>query len=362
LKKAKRLALDAHQNRGIALLVTITVITVLIVAALELNRRVRAFTTNTASARDVTTMTHMGASAVHAAMALLIKDKMESQADSLQEDWANPEVITQILAEIPFDRGQIDLSILDESAKIQVNALVNFPNSRSFNEPQYFLWNRFLQLYLDTEDDLDDSDPLPIINSLKDWLDSGDDDATTGLSGAESDYYRDLNPSYTCKNGPMTHHSELALVKGLTPQIVYGSAEKPGIIEFLTVYGTRLQTGASQQTYSGQININTAALPVLASLLPAGSEELAQLMVDYREEKGEETYLHNLSTPTWYKQVPGFSGIDIDPDLITTVSDIYRIVAKISLNSANMTVTAVVKREKAPETEKWRCRVLRWND
>ncbi len=49
-----------------------------------------------------------------------------------------------------------------------------------------------------------------IINSLKDWLDSGDDDAITGLSGAESDYYEGLEPPYSCKNGPMDNLGEVA--------------------------------------------------------------------------------------------------------------------------------------------------------
>ena len=66
----------------------------------------------------------MASSGVHAAMALLVKDKGESNFDSLQEDWANPEKIDEILQEIPFDNGKLAVVITDELSKIQVNALV----------------------------------------------------------------------------------------------------------------------------------------------------------------------------------------------------------------------------------------------
>jgi len=67
----------------------------------------------------------------------------------------------------------------------------------------------------------EDATPTAIINSLKDWLDSGDDDAITGLSGAESSYYQSLDIPYPCKNGPVLHVGELALIKGIIPELLY---------------------------------------------------------------------------------------------------------------------------------------------
>ena len=80
-----------ENNRGIALLITISVTTILVAAALEFNRRARFEVLSTASMRDRLTMSYMASSGVHTAMALLIKDQAESNFDSLQEDWANPE-------------------------------------------------------------------------------------------------------------------------------------------------------------------------------------------------------------------------------------------------------------------------------
>ena len=52
-------------------------------------------------------------------MALLVKDKLESNFDSLNEDWANPEKIDELLQEIPFEAGKLAVTITDELSKIQ---------------------------------------------------------------------------------------------------------------------------------------------------------------------------------------------------------------------------------------------------
>ena len=54
----------------------------------------------------------------------------------------------------------------------------------------------------------------------------------------------------------------------------------------------------------------------------AGTEPL---MVD-------DQYVHDLSNPDWYKEVPGLSDVEIAPELITTSSDIYRITATAQLS------------------------------
>ena len=71
-------------------------------------------------------------------------------------------------------------------------------------------------------------------------------------------------------------------------------------------------------------------------------------------------YVHDISAPTWYKEVPGLSGVEIDPDLITVSSDIYRIVALAALDEMKVELTAVVQREQQQKTGKWICRILSW--
>ncbi|MFN2199351.1 MAG: general secretion pathway protein GspK, partial [Anaerolineales bacterium] len=216
-------------------------------------------------------------------MALLIKDKTESNFDSLQEDWANPEKIEEILQGIPFENGKLAVVISDELGKIQVNALVQFPDSRQFNESQVLIWERLLNGIGDEDDLKDDSSPTAIINSVKDWLDSGDDDATTGLSGAESSYYKEQDPPYTSRNGPLADLNELLLIKGITPELYYGSEDRPGLAQYLTVHGLAAGEGTTFN-WPGRINIATADAPVLAALLGIENQDLVQTLVDFRQE------------------------------------------------------------------------------
>jgi general secretion pathway protein K len=202
-------------------------------------------------------------------------------------------------------------------------------------------------------------EPMTIISSIKDWLDSGDDDAVTGLNGAESDYYQDLDPPYPCKNGLFTHISELLLVRGVTADLFQGAGGEQGLSKYITVFGMN-ESSDNSFTYDGKININTAELPVLVAMLPPGNEDLAQAIYEYRMEASESVYIHDLSSPTWYKNVPGAGDIKIDPNLITISSDFFRIESTAKLGELKLTIKAVVKRENNAKTGKWACNVLRW--
>lgn len=356
-----RIAKTINNDRGIALLLVISVTTILVATALEYNRRARFTVLSTTAARDRLTLSQMTSSGIHAAMALLAKDRAESNIDSLQEDWANPDKIDELLSEIPFDEGELTVSITDEMGRIQINALVTFPDSRNFNDSQRLLLERYLNFFKDaTEETPEDSQPPSIINSLKDWLDSGDDDAITGLSGAESAYYQDLSPSYSSRNGPIADIHDLLMIKGITPELFYGSSEKPGIAAALTVYG--MQPGAGTAfTFPGKINVNTAELPVLVALLPTENPDLAQTLYDLRQQVATDKNAPDLSDPGWYKNIVGLSGLNLDTKLISTTSDIFRIVSGAKVNDAVLIATAVVQRQKNEKSGKWFCKILSWN-
>ena len=346
-------------SHGIALLVTLSVVSVLIVASLEMNKKMRSAVFSAATTRDRITLLNMASSGVNLAAAILVKDKKDSNTDSLQEDWADSEKISEILADIPFEDGGIALTINDELGKIQINSLVQFPEGHNFNESQRAMWERFLSLLMYKNEAFEDMEPMTIIDSIKDWLDSGDDDAITGLNGAESDFYQDLDPPYPCKNGPFTYIGELALVRGVTPELFQGAGGEQGLSKYMTVFGMTKSSNNSF-TYEGKININTADLPTLVAILPSGNEDLAQAIYEYRMETSESTYIHDLSSPTWYKNVPGAGDIKIDPNLITTSSDFFRIESTATLKEMKIKVTTVVKRENNAKTGKWECNILRW--
>ncbi len=348
-----------RNNRGMALLVTLTIITVLIAVALEMNRKTRAVVFSAAASRDRITLSYMASSGIDIAKAMLITDKNNSNHDSLQEEWADSEKISELIQDIPFEDGTIKLTITDELGKIQINSLVTYPEGHAFNELQRDMWHRFLTILISQNESLEDLEPDMIINSVKDWIDSGDDDGITGLNGAESDYYQELDPPYVCRNNPFIHIGELALIRGVTREYFQLAGGVPGISRYMTVFGMT-ETGNNTVAYEEKININTADLPVLTAILPSGNQELAQAIYDYRLETSDSEYIHDLSSITWYKKVPGLSDVKIDPNIITTTSDIFRIESLATLREMKMKITAIIKRVKNKKSGKWECRVLSW--
>jgi general secretion pathway protein K len=362
----KRMVIGSRpSNRGMAVVMALSVILIMAATALELHKSERDNMLDAAAMRDRVTLEQMTSSGIHLAMAVLIKDRLESETDSLQEDWADEETLKAYLAEIPFDRGTLNVKITDELGKIQINALVRFPEGNQFNEKQRRIWERLsdnllsvMELMADQSTDLEETDPQTIINSVKDWLDK-DDDLITGLSGAESDYYETLDPPYACKNAPFDHISEVRLVKGITPELFRGLAGVAGLEDYITVYGAEEQ---NNETFSfpGKININTAKLPVLTVLLPPESDDLANLLIDYRSAVSGTKYTNDLTHINWYKNIPGFAGITLDPELVSISSSVFRIVATADLEGSRSTTTAIIRRERENASAHWQCKVLNW--
>lgn len=68
-----------------------------------------------------------------------------------------------------------------------------------------------------------------IANAILDWIDP---DETPRTNGAENEYYTAQDPPYRCKNGPMDSLEELLLVRGVTPQLLFGNdRNRNGVID-----------------------------------------------------------------------------------------------------------------------------------
>jgi general secretion pathway protein K len=352
-------------QHGLAVVMAVAVVLLVATAALQLHINERTNLLNAAAMRDRITLDQMATSGIHLAMLVLVKDRLDSESDSLQEDWADDETMAAFVDQMAFEKGKLTVKIFDEMARIQINALVRYPDGTQFNEKQRLVWQRFsdnllsiYELLGDEVPEIQETDSETIINSVKDWLDS-DEDIITGLNGAESDYYEELDPPYSCKNGPFDDLSEVRLVRGITPALFDGLAGAAGLQNYITVYGTT-ETNDHKFSYPGKVNINTAELPVLKVLLPSASEDFADLLIEYREAVSGTQYTHDVTNINWYKNVPGFQGITIDPDLITVSSNVFRIVATAVLGETRAVTTAVVQRERESDSAPWSCKVLNW--
>ncbi|MRR08304.1 MAG: general secretion pathway protein GspK, partial [Deltaproteobacteria bacterium] len=153
-----------------------------------------------------------------------------------------------------IETGRYTFRLLSESGKIDINKMTDLTGIVLKN----------LLLSMDVSQEKADT----IVDSILDWIDS---DNLRRLSGAEDEYYLSLQVPYRAKNAPFDTLEELLLVKGVTPDILFGNKERRGIIHYLTIYGT-----------SSKININAAPKEVLAAL-PGLTGDAAKRIVDQRE-------------------------------------------------------------------------------
>ena len=342
-------------NRGIALLMTLAFITLAMSLAVATNRQSRQAIESADAIEHRLLAGQMAAAGVHGAMAVLIRDRYDSETDHLKETWADPDLLAEALQTVAFEDGRLEVRITDEMARIQVNALVDFPQSRQFNiQQQKILMQLIDTLQYNNKAQIDISS-TDIVNAIKDWLDRGDDEAITGLNGAESDYYETLTPPYRCRNGPMPHIGELARVKGISSDLYQGSASIPGLKDCLTVFGA-IKQADGRVSFSGRINLNTAPEPVLAAILPIEYSDFVQTIIQYRAEAEPEV----LESQNWYREIPGAAGLDVNPEAITLSTDIFRIMATAQSGDIRREVTAIVERLIAAEGKGWTCRILAW--
>src|SRR5205823_6857830 len=78
--------------------------------------------------------------------------------------------------------------------------------------------------------------------AIIDWRDEDSNISNNG--GAESEYYMSLPRPYQCKNAPFETVEELLLVKGFTPELLYGQSGRYNPLA-LTVNTNRMSLGTA---------------------------------------------------------------------------------------------------------------------
>ena len=320
-----------NNNRGMALLMTLLVISLLLVMTLRFNTAIRASLTNASNLQNSVAADHMARSVFNAARAILSVDAEESSFDTLHEDWANLAAASQYFSYF-FNQGQGGMDIADHSGRLQINSLlVRSEDAWVVNEEQKKIW---LNLLSAEEYGLIEDEPLHIVEAIIDWID--EDDEPLGFGGAESTYYQGLDVPYTPRNGPMEFAEELLLVKGITNELYYGTDEAPGIVNLVTPHGR-----------DGKVNINTADPMVLGALSELMDPVMVDAMLIYRDDPD-----NDLGNPEWYKYAPGFPGdVVIPPELLTTSSTFFEISAEIVREKIQRKVRGLVARGPGSSTE-----------
>lgn len=163
--------------------------------------------------------------------------------------------------------------VLDEASRLNINTLIQLDDSGQL------LYDALMKLPNMTED---------VANAIVDWVDPDDD---TREGGAESDHYQGLGSPYRCKNGPLNSIEELLLVRGVTPQVLYGTDRNRngvndddnaggtfdrGLADYLTVYGREINVDAQ-----GQLRTNVNEADDLPGLYQKLNGRLPQELIDF---------------------------------------------------------------------------------
>ncbi len=226
-----------HDERGIALLLALLVLTLLVALILEFDAEARREYREAAAFRDNFKATTLARAALQASRAVLQqdawKDRQTKQVfDAMTDLWAIP------IKNYAIGDGILNAQIVDEKSKLNLNELAAMgpPTAR---QPKILRVKRLFELLQINPD---------LVDAIVDWIDQ---DEVPEPSGAETVYYQSLRPPYRAANAPLQTFDELRLVKGMTPEIVNR------LRNYATVY---------PQEGDGRINLNTADPLVLQAL------------------------------------------------------------------------------------------------
>ena len=317
-KKMRTVSIFPSQ-KGMALVMTLLILTLLVVTGLELNRAVRVEANLAGNFRDLTQSSYVAQSGVEIARLLIQND--DPTYDALNEQWAQFESLAS-LSQMLFPEGSFAGRIVDENSKLNPNGLIDrFGNVDPKKRTQM---ERLLVLL--------EYDPA-VLDAILDWLDPDDQPRP---HGGEKDFYLKQKIPYSAKNGAMDYLGEMLLIRGMDGSALYGSKERSGLKDFLTVYS------------DGRLNINTAGLIPLMCLSPEVDRTMAQAVLDARREKPFRKAEELRAVPGWNSLYPLISSE------VTVQSTTFSVEMIGTYRQARTVIQAVLKRE-GPRT-----RILMW--
>ncbi len=241
-------------KRGIALMMVLWVLAILSVIVMSFSYMTRTETFASLSFRNQITKKFIAEGGIERGVMEIFYRRQNLQAAVLEEG-KEPWKMDGTPYKVDVENGSAVVMIMDESGKINLNNL---------NDTSGIIFKNLL-MNSGVKEEVADT----IVDSLLDWKDPDD---LVRLHGAESDYYKSLPVPYKAKDGNLDSVEELLLVKGVTPEIVYGDGKKKGIIDFVTVF--------PKSAVQGNLSINLMSAPreVLAAIPGIGADDIEAIM------------------------------------------------------------------------------------
>ena len=240
-----------NDERGVALLFALLVVSLLAMLILGLDADARRELKEAAAFRDGLKATTLARAGVQAGRATLRHDALlDAQGgrsyDAFTDLWAMP------ITARPIGDGVVSASIEDERGKLNLNDLAPSMDAKVRADTILRFRRLFALVQLDPE----------LVDAIADWVDSDD---IPERNGAERSYYESQKPPYQAANMALQTPDELRLVRGMTDAIIQR------LERYVTVYPS---------VPDGWININTADPAVIQVLdpriTPAMASEVAK--------------------------------------------------------------------------------------
>jgi DNA uptake protein ComE-like DNA-binding protein len=203
-----------YMNKGIILVVVLWILVILTVLALSFSHSMVVEYRISANGIDKLKTMELAKSGIERAIAEVAQDSTDIGTltsrwrvndNGFQNITLGEGTYTLFYPEVSSPDAKPGYGLTDESSKLNLNSAAK----------------EFL-MRLPGADEI-------MADSIIDWRSAT---AKASPYGAKDEYYTQLNPPYKCKNGPFDTLEELLLVKGITPQILYGEdANLNGILD-----------------------------------------------------------------------------------------------------------------------------------
>lgn len=236
----------AGEQRGSALLAVLWVSAALAAIGFSLASTVRGETDRTSTSLDGLRAYYLAQGSIYRATYELLWSVQNPGRRAI------PRYSTHV--DYTFPTGQVRVDLIPETAKLDVNSI-----------PPEDLYKLCLALGLDPER------AREIALAIVDWR------GPPTQAGGFDEFYQSLQPSFRARHASLEEIEELLLVKGVTPDIFYGTyvpsgeldpgllppdekmgeklVPRLGLADCLSVYGSK-----------GAVDANTATLPVLTTV------------------------------------------------------------------------------------------------
>jgi general secretion pathway protein K len=271
----------SRANGGIALIIVLISIFVLTMLAGGFAYSMKVETRLAQNASSEAELEWLGRSGVEYARWILAEQMKIPQEpyDALNQVWAGGQggigtsnsPLVDVQREVRLGNGKFTWKIVDLESKANINTA-----------DERILGQAFMAMGVDA------GESTPLVGAILDWIDPDDNEHT---QGAENEYYHSQKPSYDCKNGPIDDLSELLFVKGITPDLYWGtfSTNHPpaAFQEHLNKMGRPVTfafglADVFTPISTGRINLNTASAEVL-QLIPMMDRQAAEAIVAGRQ-------------------------------------------------------------------------------